>query len=350
MASSDLVALLLAFAFAAASTTALLVSVRRDPRRLRCGILLLITVSALAILLHVLGNQLNPIAGAIGTFITGLVVLAVTLALLALPVLLIVDGIVTLVHEGPRSRPGLLALGTGLLIMALPFVAGYLIELGSAWSGTVAVLLLFLGLYLGGFLVVLGAQWVVRRVFGGRQKVPDPDVLLVLGSGLIGGKVPPLLATRLDRARELAAEEAVDGRAPLFLVSGGQGEDEPRSEAAAMAEYLRDHGVAPERILVEDASRNTRENLVNSTALLRERRIEGPVLAVTSSYHATRTDVLAADLGLGSIHVVGAPTAWFYAPGAFIREYLAILTYRWPLNICVAVASVLIIVILRFAT
>ena len=162
--------------------------------------------------------------------------------------------------------------------------------------------------------------------------------------------MPPLLASRLDRALQVSAEEALQGRRPMFVVSGGRGSDEPRAEAEAMAEYLTSRGVPDERIIVEDRSRSTRENLVNSTRLLRERGIGGPMLAVTSSYHTTRTDVLAADLRLDDVFVTGAHTAWYYAPGAYLREYIGVLTYRLPLNIGVGIFCVVAAVAMAWAT
>ncbi len=60
----------------------------------------------------------------------------------------------------------------------------------------------------------------------------EPDAIIVLGSGLIGDKVPPLLAQRLTKAKTIY--EQFEGR-PKLIVSGGQGADELTSEAEAMA-------------------------------------------------------------------------------------------------------------------
>ena len=64
-----------------------------------------------------------------------------------------------------------------------------------------------------------------------------PDYVIILGSGLIGGKVPPLLAGRLDKAVQIH-RAAPEGSRPVLIPSGGQGPDETRSEGAAMADGI----------------------------------------------------------------------------------------------------------------
>jgi uncharacterized SAM-binding protein YcdF (DUF218 family) len=150
------------------------------------------------------------------------------------------------------------------------------------------------------------------------------DAVIVLGSGLLGDRVPPLLASRLDRAVVFwrRCPEA------LVVVSGGQGPDELKSEAAAMADYLVAAGVPAARIVLEDRATTTDENLRYSVALLRERGFTGRVLAVTNNYHVFRTAVLARRLGL-RLDVIGARTASYFVPSAFLREFVALLAqYR----------------------
>src|SRR5699024_11439812 len=71
-----------------------------------------------------------------------------------------------------------------------------------------------------------------------------PKAIIVLGSGLIGGEVPPLLAARLDRG--IAVHRDFND-APVIIPSGGQGSDEPRPEGMAMREYLLDNGISRDR-------------------------------------------------------------------------------------------------------
>ena len=63
----------------------------------------------------------------------------------------------------------------------------------------------------------------------------EPDAIIILGSGLIGDKVPPLLAQRLEKGKFIY--EQFEGR-PKLIVSGGQGSDELIAEAESMAGIL----------------------------------------------------------------------------------------------------------------
>ena len=86
-----------------------------------------------------------------------------------------------------------------------------------------------------------------------------PGTIVVLGAG-VNGSTPSLsMCNRLDAALDyLGANPDA-----LAVVSGGQGEGEDITEAQAMADYLTAHGIDSARIMQEDQSRTTRENLEN---------------------------------------------------------------------------------------
>jgi len=90
------------------------------------------------------------------------------------------------------------------------------------------------------------------------------DVILVMGSHDL-------------RVGEYGARLWLEGWAPWLLLSGGLGNltrriwDEP--EAKKFARIAREMGVPDERLLVEDRSTNTGENVLFSRALLEERGI-----------------------------------------------------------------------------
>ncbi|WP_240542985.1 YdcF family protein [Solihabitans fulvus] len=164
--------------------------------------------------------------------------------------------------------------------------------------------------------------------------------MIVLGSGLIGDRVPPLLASRLDRAVQCERRAAAEGRDLVLVVSGGQGADEDTSEAAAMRAYLLDRGVPAERILLEDKATTTEQNLRYGMDVLTGHGVAGRVLAVTNNYHVFRTAVLSRRLGL-RLNVIGARTAAYFVPSAFLREFVALLAQYWRTNlaVCVLVAA-----------
>ena len=99
-----------------------------------------------------------------------------------------------------------------------------------------------------------------------------------------------------------------------------------------MADYLVDRGVPRDRILLEDRSRTTQENLAYSAEIMRERRGPGyRCVVVTNNFHVLRAALIARKAKVEG-QVVGAPTAWYFWPSATLREFAAILVDHRILN------------------
>ena len=95
-----------------------------------------------------------------------------------------------------------------------------------------------------------------------------------------------------------------------------------------MASYLIARGFPADRLLLEDRSRNTEENLVFSKAIMDELRPGARATIVTSDFHAFRAALLARRLGIRG-QVTGARVAGYYRPSALLREFAAVfLQYR----------------------
>ena len=110
--------------------------------------------------------------------------------------------------------------------------------------------------------------------------------VIVLGAG-VNGRVPSLsLRVRLEAALEYIADKP---DIPI-VVTGSQGPGEEISEARCMADWLIAHGVAEERILVEDQADNTKENIAFSKAMLHENGYDTTAhyAVVSSDYHLCR--------------------------------------------------------------
>lgn len=300
----------------------------REPRRLAPGILLTLAATSLV---AALASTLVTTLGDVGTLVgidddargVAQVVLVLgipALAGLVLGVALVGNGILMLLRER-RSPAHLLSLVAGVAIVAL-YALGWATI--AAELGGVAVLVLALAAPIGYLGLVLVAYLLWSLVYAAiARRAPVAAAVVVLGAGLVDGRVSPLLAARVARGAELAADDA----RTLLVLSGGQGSDEPRSEAAAMAEHAESLGVARDRMLLEDASTTTEENLRLTRALLEERGVLGPVTVVTSDYHAFRAATLLRSLGLRG-HARGARTARYYLPSALLREYVALLRDR----------------------
>ena len=153
---------------------------------------------------------------------------------------------------------------------------------------------------------------------------PETDFILVLGAGLRGENPSATLASRIRVAEEYLRcyPEA------KAVLCGGQGEDEIISEAACMYRVMTEDGISPDRLILEDASRNTVQNIKNAKTILDE--LSGGAYQtafVTSSYHLFRGRILMEHAGLDPVGAgARTPYAAVEAMGT-IREYFSLLKY-----------------------
>ena len=302
---------------------------RRDPRRLLPGVLLALAATsfvawAVGLVLE-FGALLAGLDEQTRNLVGGLLLLVVPLvAGVVLGVALVVNG-VTMLRRERRSPANMLSLLAGVAVLGV--IALGVLTVITGWSQLAGVLVLLMApvAYLGSaFAAFLGWSLVYARL---ARRAPAPAAVVVLGSGLVKGRVPPLLAQRVALGVDVQSRE----RASVLVLSGGQGADEPRSEGEAMAEHAREIGAPAERMLVESASTSTGANLALSRTLLAESGIEGPLLAVTNDYHAFRAATLLRTLDIPG-HAIGARTARYYLPSALLREFIALLRDHRVLN------------------
>ena len=150
---------------------------------------------------------------------------------------------------------------------------------------------------------------------------PKADYIVVLGAQVRGTtpswSMHDRLTAALDYLNAYPESKAV--------VSGGQGPDEGCSEAEAMQTWLTAQGVAPERILLEDQSESTQENLSNSFAIIAADGgdVTEGVGIVTSEYHLYRAKLMAEALGAKPIGVAARTELGIMRVNYFIREAIA---------------------------
>lgn len=296
---------------------------RRDRRLLRNGVFL---VGAAWFALSAALELLTKVVPGFGWVTVALLLLA-PFAVLVLAVFLIGNGLTMIRSEG-RSLGNLLSLIAGVAIIALPLLALSLVRSQQPLAVGAAMLLFFVSSYLG---VVFVIFLVYSLVYGRMTADVVPSTIVVLGSRVIDGRVPPLLKSRLDKALTVYQQTAAAGTAPLLIPSGGRGRDESVSEGEAMAEYLVGQGADPRDVRPEVAATNTRSNLVLSRDIQQSLSRTGPTLVVTNNYHVLRTAILARQLG-SDAQVVGSPTARYYIPSAFLREFVAIVAQHRVLH------------------
>ena len=193
--------------------------------------------------------------------------------------------------------------------------------------GAALVLTILLGLcFLAG--LVLSAMMLFTAlkkpsVISGQGNV----FVLILGCRLYGNTPTRALKGRVDRGLEiLSSDDNI-----IAVVSGGQGSDEQMSEALAMKQYLIEKGdVAESRIITEDCSTSTAENLRFSLPLIKEYCNEkglsaAKIIIVSDGFHLFRTKLLAKKQGIKIAGYGAAFTPSVDFPVQWVRELLAIL-------------------------
>ncbi|EHJ52206.1 YdcF family protein [Streptococcus macacae] len=156
------------------------------------------------------------------------------------------------------------------------------------------------------------------------------DYIIIHGAGLLdGNQVTPLLKRRIDKALE-AFRKSKNPQVKL-IASGGLGPKETISEAQAIANYIKEQAsdIPKDRLLLEEQSHSTYENLLFSKQLAQKEMKAPRFLFVTNAYHVFRTSVYARRLHMAG-DGLGCSTAPYYIPSAFIREFIAIVVYlKW---------------------
>lgn len=159
-------------------------------------------------------------------------------------------------------------------------------------------------------------------VNGNIKDIDDVDYMIILGARLYGEVPSPALSERL----KVAEVYLKDNPHLKVIVSGGQGPDEYISEALAMERYLINRGINKNRIIFEDTSTSTYENISNSLSIIKQvDGVENPrVLLVTNKFHVFRSKLLANRLG-AKAYGLPAKVPPSIVVTQYIREYFAVI-------------------------
>lgn len=160
-----------------------------------------------------------------------------------------------------------------------------------------------------------------------KTKDENADVIIILGARLYGRTPSPALAHRLDRGYDYLIKHPET----IAVVSGGIGRGEEITEAEAMKTYLMEKGIAEERILIEDKSFNTYENISFSIDVLEGQmpslQLEKMKFGiVTNSFHVFRGTLTAREKGLDAFGIPSETPPTTLVKG-YLTEYLSILKY-----------------------
>ena len=187
------------------------------------------------------------------------------------------------------------------------------------WLRRIFTVCLCIGLLLAGITEAV----ILKASFG------DPkahcDYMVVLGAKVRASGPSLSLWDRIYAARDyMVAHPEV-----IAVVSGGQGVDEPMSEAQAMYEKLVALGIDPERIWIEDQASSTWANLNYALDLIEANTGTRPdtLGVVSSEYHMYRASLQAADCGVEFVGIPAKTSRLSQAINHFIREIAGVWHY-----------------------
>lgn len=167
---------------------------------------------------------------------------------------------------------------------------------------------------------LLVESFILFNAYSKQAERTEVDYVIVLGCGIFpDGSLTLTLMKRLNAAIDYL-EDHPDAQC---IVSGGQGGNEPTTEAYAMKNYLVEQGIDADRIIEEGSSTSTRENLLYSYDIIQQHNGGNKVAIATSDFHIFRTKMLARRYGM---EPVGLPsnTTWYIWINCYLREFFAV--------------------------
>ena len=152
------------------------------------------------------------------------------------------------------------------------------------------------------------------------EDLSEDSVFIVYGAGLKGDEPGVTLQKRLDTAIDYL-EMLPDS---VCIVSGGRGRDEIMSEAQVMKNYLCDHGIAEDRIYIEDKSSNTLENIKFSCKIIEEEGLNSDaIVSLSNAFHIPRIELIFSRIGVESEFVLAPDPNPYSMFSVLVREYMS---------------------------
>ena len=158
----------------------------------------------------------------------------------------------------------------------------------------------------------------------------EPNIMVILGCQVKPWGPSVLLQDRINKAADyLQSHPNV-----MVVASGGQGADEPMTEARAIYDALVERGISGERILLEEQSINTIQNLRYSIALLEQagHDVDQDIVVVSNGFHLTRVRMLwirihgnddnLSTLAAPSSHVPSRYKMYIREPIALVKSFI----------------------------
>ena len=187
------------------------------------------------------------------------------------------------------------------------------------WSKTPAIIQrTVIAAFVVGFAIFFFVEGLILTGFRAKGEA-GLDYIIVLGAQVKERGPSAALKFRLDEAYNYL----LNNENTICIVSGGQGFNEPWSEAQGMYDYLVEKGIPGERILIEDQSTDTSENIVFSAEFLNIE--EDSVGIVTNNFHVFRGVRLARHQGIKNVCGIAARSNVYFQLNNMVREFFGIM-------------------------
>jgi len=150
-------------------------------------------------------------------------------------------------------------------------------------------------------ITITALGWVAVEIArqSNREEARKADVIVVLGAAEYMGRPSPVLKARLNHALDLYHK----GLAPLILATGGSGLNSRFTEAEAARDYLVQHGVPSENVLLEAEGTSTFQSTLAAAEMLHWLGLS-KCIVVSDGYHIFRAKRM---LEARGIQVYGSP-------------------------------------------
>lgn len=244
--------------------------------------------------------------------------MAVILRLFSMICLIYYVIIVAYAGFGAAFSPVWLILAISSLILS--FVSLYL---GSMPKPLQYILLIVV--ILGGLLFAVVEGMIIREA--NKKSVPNAEYMIILGAR-VKGSVP---SKTLHERIQASTRYLLENKETIVIVSGGQGPGEDISEAAAMGSALISNGIDKSRIIFEDQSTNTEENIRFSKENIADHNVS--IVISTSDFHVYRGIQIAKRQGLTNVSGCPSKPDQILTINYYLREFFAIVKDKLMGNI-----------------
>lgn len=183
--------------------------------------------------------------------------------------------------------------------------------------GKIVIITVIGFIILGLILVTIISAFMINAA----NDYPDESNVVVVLGCKVNGTTPSLMLTK---RLEATYDYLIKNEDVLVIVSGGQGEYEDISEAQCMKDYLIDKGISDDRIIMEDKSTSTYENILFSKQIMSDMELGNNVTIITDGFHQLRAKMIANKLDLET-DSVSAKTPIYLLPTYWIREWFGVI-------------------------